>query len=86
MFSKQLNKSLCLKILKFLFVILIIFMGNMNTKLTALSSGGGCGCKVSPEILSDILGKIKNVNIIKVNQNTLFGIIKPKLIHKDFAA
>ena len=37
-------------------------MGNMNTKLTALSSGGGCGCKVSPEILSDILGKIKNVN------------------------
>ena len=28
-------------------------------KLTSLAHGGGCGCKVSPEILSDILGKVR---------------------------
>ena len=30
-------------------------------KLTSLAHGGGCGCKVSPEILSDILGKVRGV-------------------------
>ena len=28
-------------------------------RLTSLAHGGGCGCKVSPEILSDILGKVR---------------------------
>ena len=45
-----------------------------------------CFNSVIVESNEDLTGKIKNVNIIKVNQNTLFGIIKPKLIHKDFAA
>ena len=27
-------------------------------RLTSLAHGGGCGCKVSPEILTDILGKV----------------------------
>ena len=30
-------------------------------KLTSLAHGGGCGCKVSPEILSDILEKVRGV-------------------------
>jgi len=34
----------------------------------------------------DLIGKIKNIKITKVNQNTLFGEISSKLIRKDFAA
>jgi tRNA-2-methylthio-N6-dimethylallyladenosine synthase len=34
----------------------------------------------------NLTGKIKNIKIIKVNQNTLFGEINSKLIKKDFAA
>jgi len=34
----------------------------------------------------NLTGKIKNVKITQVSQNTLFGKISPKLIHKDFAA
>ena len=34
----------------------------------------------------NLTGKIKNIKIIKVNQNTLFGKINSKLIKKDFAA
>jgi len=34
----------------------------------------------------NLTGKIKNVKIIELNQNTLFGVISSKLIHKDFAA
>ena len=34
----------------------------------------------------NLTGKIKNITITKVNQNTLFGEIDLKLIHKDFAA
>ena len=34
----------------------------------------------------NLTGKIKNIKIIKLNQNTLFGEINSKLIHKDFAA
>jgi tRNA-2-methylthio-N6-dimethylallyladenosine synthase len=34
----------------------------------------------------NLTGKIKNIKITRVNQNTLFGKISPKLIHKDFAA
>jgi tRNA-2-methylthio-N6-dimethylallyladenosine synthase len=37
----------------------------------------------SDEILT---GKIKQIKITKVNQNTLFGEISSNLIHKDFAA
>ena len=34
----------------------------------------------------DLTGKTRNIKITKLNQNTLFGEIDPKLIHKDFAA
>ena len=33
-----------------------------------------------------LTGKIKQIKITKVNQNTLFGEISSNLIHKDFAA
>jgi tRNA-2-methylthio-N6-dimethylallyladenosine synthase len=34
----------------------------------------------------NLTGKIENVKITKLNQNTLFGEISLKLVHKDFAA
>ena len=34
----------------------------------------------------NLTGKIKNVKITELNQNTLFGEISSKLVHKDFAA
>jgi tRNA-2-methylthio-N6-dimethylallyladenosine synthase len=34
----------------------------------------------------NLTGKTKNVKITKLNQNTLFGEINTKLVHKDFAA
>tara|TARA_B100001057_G_scaffold498185_1_gene604430 strand:- start:574 stop:1869 length:1296 start_codon:yes stop_codon:yes gene_type:complete len=34
----------------------------------------------------NLTGKIRNIKITKLNQNTLFGEINSKLIHKDFAA
>ena len=34
----------------------------------------------------NLTGKVKNIKISKINQNTLFGEIIPKSIHKDFAA
>jgi len=34
----------------------------------------------------NLTGKIKNIKITKLNQNTLFGEINSKLVHKDFAA
>ena len=34
----------------------------------------------------NLTGKIKDIKITKINQNTLFGEISSKLIHKDFAA
>ena len=34
----------------------------------------------------NLAGKIKNIQITKLNQNTLFGKIIPKLIQKDYAA
>ena len=34
----------------------------------------------------NLTGKIKNIEIIKVSQNTLFGVITSRLTHKEFAA
>ena len=34
----------------------------------------------------NLTGKIKNIEIIKVSQNTLFGAITPRLTRKEFAA
>jgi tRNA-2-methylthio-N6-dimethylallyladenosine synthase len=34
----------------------------------------------------DLTGKIREIKINKINQNTLFGEVSSKLIHKDFAA
>ena len=34
----------------------------------------------------NLTGKIRNIKITKLNQNTLFGEINSKVIHKDFAA
>ena len=34
----------------------------------------------------NLTGKIKNVKIVKVSQNTLFGEISSRLIYKNFAA
>ncbi len=45
-----------------------------------------CFNSVIVESDEDLTGKIKNIKILKVNQNTLFGEIKSKLLHKDFAA
>ena len=45
-----------------------------------------CFNTVIVESDEDLTGKIKNIKILKVNQNTLFGEIKSKLLHKDFAA
>ena len=38
------------------------------------------------ESQEDLTGKIKNIKITKLNQNTLFGKISSKLIQRDFAA
>ena len=45
-----------------------------------------CFNSVIVESDEDLAGKIKNIIITKVSQNTLFGEISSKLIHKDFAA
>jgi len=45
-----------------------------------------CFNSVIVESHEDLTGKIKNIIITKVSQNTLFGEISSKLIHKDFAA
>mgnify|MGYP001232863300 FL=1 len=34
----------------------------------------------------NLTGKIKNIEITKVSQNTLFGKISSKITHKEFAA
>ena len=34
----------------------------------------------------NLTGKTLNIKITKLNQNTLFGEINSKLVHKDFAA
>ena len=34
----------------------------------------------------NLVGKIKNIRITKVNQNTLFGEISSKLVQREFAA
>ena len=34
----------------------------------------------------NLTGKLKNIKITKISQNTLFGEISSKLIPKDFAA
>ena len=31
-----------------------------EVKLTRLSHGGGCGCKIAPALLQEILGKAKD--------------------------
>ena len=38
------------------------------------------------ESVENLTGKIKNIKINKINQNTLFGEIDSKIFHKDFAA
>ena len=45
-----------------------------------------CFNSVIVESDEDLAGKIKNIIITKVSQNTLFGEISSKLLHKDFAA
>tara|TARA_B110000444_G_scaffold68095_1_gene64061 strand:+ start:716 stop:2011 length:1296 start_codon:yes stop_codon:yes gene_type:complete len=45
-----------------------------------------CFNSVIVESNENLTGKIKEIKIIEVNQNTLFGVIKSKLIRKDFAA
>lgn len=45
----------------------------LEPKLTKLTSGGGCGCKISPEILSEILAKTRGVSLppeLLVGNNT----------------
>ena len=38
------------------------------------------------ESTNDLTGKIKNVNILKVNQNTLFGEITANINQTNYAA
>ena len=38
------------------------------------------------ESKENLVNKIKKIKITKINQNTLFGEINSKLVHKDFAA
>ena len=45
-----------------------------------------CFNSVIVESDENLTGKIKNIKIMKISQNTLFGVINPKLIHEDFAA
>lgn len=40
-------------------------------RLTSLSHGGGCGCKIAPGVLSDIL---KNVSVLPLPKELLVGI------------
>ena len=45
----------------------------LEPKLTKLTSGGGCGCKISPEILSEILAKTRGISLppeLLVGNNT----------------
>lgn len=44
---------------------------SMNPRLTSLSHGGGCGCKIAPGVLSEIL---KNTNRMPVPPQLLVGI------------
>jgi len=45
-----------------------------------------CFNSVIVESNEDLIGKIKNIKITKVSQNTLFGEISSRLIQKEFAA
>ena len=45
-----------------------------------------CFNSVIVESNEDLVGKIKNIKITKVSQNTLFGEISSRLIQKEFAA
>jgi len=45
-----------------------------------------CFNSVIVESNENLTGKIKNIEIIKVSQNTLFGAITPRLTRKEFAA
>ncbi|OUT95610.1 MAG: selenide, water dikinase SelD, partial [Betaproteobacteria bacterium TMED41] len=43
----------------------------MELKLTELSNGGGCGCKIEPRILNRIL---KNTTNMRIPEELLVGI------------
>ena len=45
-----------------------------------------CFNSVIVESNENLTGKIKDIKITKINQNTLFGEINENLIHKEFAA
>ena len=46
-------------------------MNSPIPRLTSLSHGGGCGCKIAPHILRDIL---KNTNNVSIPEQLLVGI------------
>jgi selenide,water dikinase len=48
-----------------------ILMGNTAPRLTSLSHGGGCGCKIAPGVLSQIL---KSTSSLPIPKELLVGI------------
>jgi selenide,water dikinase len=43
-------------------------------RLTSLSHGGGCGCKIAPAVLSDLLARARGASVLPLPEQLLVGI------------
>jgi selenide,water dikinase len=43
-------------------------------RLTSLSHGGGCGCKIAPAVLSDLLTRARGTTLLPIPEQLLVGI------------
>src|ERR1700709_1408553 len=43
-------------------------------RLTSLSHGGGCGCKIAPAVLSDLLARARGTTPLPIPEQLLVGI------------
>ena len=71
---------------KLLNKIMPVLFENKTEKKNMYFGRDECFNSVIVESNENLTGKIKNIEIIKVSQNTLFGAITPRLTRKEFAA
>ena len=71
---------------KLLNKIIPVLFENKTEKKNMYFGRDECFNSVIVESNENLTGKIKNIEIIKVSQNTLFGAITPRLTRKEFAA
>ncbi len=46
----------------------------LEPRLTSLSHGGGCGCKIAPAVLSDLLARARGTSPLPIPEQLLVGI------------